>query len=86
ISPFYCSFCGSCEAGCPRGVEISTVNRALMYAEGGYRDISLARSTYAELSPQATAAACIDCEGCTARCVNGLDIAAKMDRARAVLA
>ena len=86
IAPFYCSFCGSCEAGCPRGVEISTVNRALMYAEGGYRDISLARSTYAELSPQATAAACIDCEGCTARCVNGLDIAAKMDRARAVLA
>jgi hypothetical protein len=85
ISPFYCNFCGSCEAGCPRGVEISTINRALMYAEGGYRDISLARATCAELPQQATAAACADCEGCTARCVNGLDIAAKMDRARAVL-
>ena len=86
IAPFYCSFCGSCEAGCPRGVEISTVNRALMYAEGGYRDLSLARETYTELPPQATAAACIDCEGCTARCVNGLNISAKMGRARAVLA
>jgi predicted aldo/keto reductase-like oxidoreductase len=85
IAPFYCNFCGSCEAGCPGGVEISTVNRALMYAEGGYRDISLARVTYAELPQQTTAAACVGCEGCAARCVNGLDIAAKMNRARAVL-
>jgi predicted aldo/keto reductase-like oxidoreductase len=85
IAPYYCSFCGSCEGGCPRGVEISTVSRALMYAEGGYRDLSLARATYAELPRQATAAACIDCTGCTARCVSGLDIAAKMERARDVL-
>jgi uncharacterized protein len=85
IAPFYCNFCGSCEAGCPRGVEISTVNRALMYAEGGYRDLPLARATYAELPPRATAAACVDCAACAARCVSGLDIAAKMDRARVVL-
>ena len=85
IAPFYCNFCGACEAGCPRGVEISTVNRALMYAEGGYRNISLARSTYAELPRQLTAAACVGCEGCTARCVNGLDIAARMERAWSVL-
>jgi len=86
IAPYYCSFCGSCEAGCPRGVEISTVNRALMYAEGGYGDISLARTTYAELPPMATAAICGECDGCTARCRNGLDIAAKMNHARALLA
>jgi predicted aldo/keto reductase-like oxidoreductase len=86
IAPFYCTFCGSCEAGCPRGVEISTVNRALMYAEGGYRDLSLARATYAELPHQSTAAACGDCAGCAARCVNGLNIQTKMDRARGVLA
>ena len=85
IAPFYCTFCGNCESGCPRGVEISTVNRALMYAEGGYHDLSLARATYAELPQQAAAAACADCAGCAARCVNGLDIAAKMDRAREVL-
>jgi predicted aldo/keto reductase-like oxidoreductase len=85
IDSFYCTFCGTCETGCPRGVEISTVNRALMYAEGGYRDISLARATYAELPEQATAVVCIDCEGCAARCVNGLNIAAKMARARTVL-
>jgi predicted aldo/keto reductase-like oxidoreductase len=86
IAPFYCSFCGTCEGGCPRGVEISTVNRALMYAEGGYHDISLARSTYAELPQTASASTCTYCEGCAARCINGLDIAAKMERARTVLA
>ena len=86
IAPFYCSFCGTCEAGCSRGVEISTINRALMYAEGGYRDLSLARATYAELPRQAMAASCLGCEGCTARCVNGLDIAVKMERARTMLA
>jgi predicted aldo/keto reductase-like oxidoreductase len=86
IAPFYCSFCGACEAGCHRGVEISTVNRSLMYAEGGYRDISLARATYAELPRQATAAVCADCEVCAARCVNGLNISAKMERARGLLA
>jgi predicted aldo/keto reductase-like oxidoreductase len=86
IAPFYCSFCGSCESECPRGVEISTINRALMYAEGGYRDIFLAKATYAEIPEQATAATCVDCERCAARCVNRLDIAAKMERARTVLA
>jgi aryl-alcohol dehydrogenase-like predicted oxidoreductase len=86
ITPYYCSFCGTCEGGCARGVEISTVNRALMYAEGGYCNISLARSTYADIPLSATAAACIDCDGCTAHCINGLDIAKKMERARKVLA
>jgi len=86
IAPFYCNFCGSCEAGCPLGVEISTVNRALMYAEGSYRDMDLARATYAELPRQATATVCSGCGICSARCVNGLDISAKMARARTVLA
>ena len=85
IAPLYCHFCGGCEGGCPAGVEISTVNRSLMYAEGGYRNLPLARSTYAELPHAASAAACVDCRGCSARCSNGIDIAAKMERARAVL-
>jgi uncharacterized protein len=86
IAAYYCSFCGSCEGSCPRGVEISAVNRSLMYAEGGYRDLTLARATYAELPLPATAAACVDCLSCSARCKNGIDIPAKMERARAVLA
>jgi len=85
VEPYFCTLCGSCESGCPRGVEISTVNRALMYAEGGYRDPHLARATYREIPAPVTAAACLDCSACTARCVNGLDIAAKMARARQIL-
>ena len=30
----YCGHCGKCEETCPLGVEISTINRSLMYAEG----------------------------------------------------
>jgi uncharacterized protein len=86
VEPYFCTLCGSCEKGCPRGVEISTINRALMYADGGYRSPALARETYREIRPQATASACIDCSSCRARCVNGLDIAAKMARARNLLA
>jgi uncharacterized protein len=86
VEPFYCTLCGSCEKGCPRGVEISTVNRALMYAEGGYRSPELARETLREIPRQATAMACLDCGSCQARCVNGLNIPAKMAQARNLLA
>jgi hypothetical protein len=85
VAGFYCDLCGTCEGTCPKGVEISTVNRSLMYAEG-YRDRGLALSTYAEIPASASANACLDCPVCTARCAKGLNIAAKMERARTVLA
>ena len=64
------------------GVEISVVNRALMYAEG-YRDRALAQATFQEAS---AASRCVTCEECVARCVNGLKIAEKMRRARSLFA
>jgi predicted aldo/keto reductase-like oxidoreductase len=81
VQPYYCQLCGACEGSCPHGVEISTVNRSLMYAEG-YRSPELAISTYEEIPPGAAAAACLDCAGCVARCGKGLDISARMERAR----
>ena len=81
VRPYYCALCGACEGSCPRGVEISTVNRSLMYAEG-YRSHELALATYREIPRGAAAAACLDCTGCVARCDQGLDISAKMERAR----
>jgi predicted aldo/keto reductase-like oxidoreductase len=56
-----------------------------MYAEA-YRCEALARSTYREIPASASASACLECGRCTARCVNGLDISAKMARARETLA
>ena len=85
VASRYCHMCGTCEKTCPRGVAISVVNRSLMYAEA-YRSAELARATYDEIPSSASASACIDCSRCTARCVNGLDVAAKMARARELMA
>jgi predicted aldo/keto reductase-like oxidoreductase len=85
VQPYYCALCGVCEGSCPQGVEISTVNRALMYAEG-YRSRELALATYREIPRRADAAACLECSGCVAGCVKGLDISAKMGRARQLFA
>jgi hypothetical protein len=84
IAGFYCDLCGTCEGSCPRGVEISTINRSLMYAEG-YRSRELARSTYREVPQAVSASACLDCPVCSASCVKGLNISAKMRQARAML-
>lgn len=81
---FYCDLCGTCEVTCPNGVEISTINRSLMYAEG-YRSRELALSTYSEIPVSNSAAACLDCTDCVASCAKGLNIAAKMQRARTLL-
>src|SRR5271157_1115506 len=82
IDRTYCRLCARCEPTCPEGVGISVVNRALMYAEG-YGEYSLGKATFEEA---ASTAACTTCTECVARCVNGLDIAAKVRRARSLFA
>jgi hypothetical protein len=84
VKPYYCHLCGKCEGTCPIGVEISTINRSLMYAEG-YGNHELALATYREIPASASALACFDCSNCVAHCVNGLNIRAKMVRARELL-
>jgi uncharacterized protein len=85
VKHYYCHLCGECESTCPKGVAISTINRCLMYKEG-YKETRLARSTYYEIPASVSASACLSCPDCVARCVNGLDIAKKMDKARRLLA
>jgi predicted aldo/keto reductase-like oxidoreductase len=85
VQPYYCHLCGKCEDTCPAGVEIGTINRSLMYAEG-YKSRELALSTYRDIPLSASATACLDCSGCVARCVHGLDIPSKMEKARKLLA
>jgi predicted aldo/keto reductase-like oxidoreductase len=84
IQPYYCHLCGDCEATCPKGVAISTINRCLMYTEA-YKSSELARATYEEIPLHSSASACLDCSDCAARCVHGLDIAAKMKQARKLM-
>jgi aryl-alcohol dehydrogenase-like predicted oxidoreductase len=82
IDSFYCRLCARCEPTCPKGVGISVVNRALMYAEG-YREYALARATFDEARG---AGRCSTCTACVARCVHGLDIAGKMRKAESFFA
>jgi len=85
VESYYCGYCGKCEETCPLGVDISTINRSLMYAEG-YRNREFALATYRELPRSASAVACLDCQACLTKCARGLDIPAKMARARKLLA
>jgi uncharacterized protein len=85
VDGFYCRLCAKCEPTCKRKVAVSTVNRSLMYLES-YGSMELARSTYDEIGSAASASVCLDCDECTARCVHGLDIASKMQRARTFFA
>lgn len=85
LRPHYCHLCGKCETDCPSSVAISTINRCLMYAEA-YKNMELARSTYNDIHFSASPSACLNCPICVAKCVNGLDIAAKMKRAVKLLA
>ena len=85
ISPYYCQLCGRCEGLCSRGVAISDINRCLMYAEA-YGSLDLAVDTYREIPTRASLKACLDCSECTASCVNGINIPAKLERARQLLA
>ncbi|HEO71357.1 MAG TPA: hypothetical protein ENN80_08840 [Candidatus Hydrogenedentes bacterium] len=77
----YCRRCNACSDTCPYGVDIATVNRSLMYAEG-YRDVELACATYAEIPRAASLAACGACSVCTARCVCQVDIPSQIKRAQ----
>ena len=85
IDKSYCRMCDQCADTCPKGVAISDNMRFLMYAEG-YGDLELGRSHYRSLSTTETAAACMDCTKCVAKCVNGLAIAERMRLAHTMLA
>lgn len=85
IESSYCRRCGACLATCPQGVNLVAVGRCLMYADG-YGDLQLARMTHAEIAPAASTSVCRGCEACTAKCIYGLDLATRMNRARTLFA
>ena len=71
--PFYCRDCRTCVASCPRKVEIPTLMRAYMYAEG-YRNHIQARMTVAELPDHCGLKVCQNCSSCSATCRYGINI------------
>ena len=64
--------CGACASSCPKGVPISDVLRARMYA-ADYGDLELGRETYAALG--AGAQDCLSCADRSCACPHGIPIA-----------
>ncbi len=85
IDPYYCHACGACTETCPYGVDIPTINRCLMYAEG-YHDRENALAAYAEIPRDRSLAACDSCAICTAGCVRNVRVEDQIRRARELFA
>ncbi len=77
--------CTGCQDQCPMGVEVCDINRCVGYADG-YGDLRLARENYDMLPARKRADVCGDCDECVVKCVHGLDLAAKIRRARELFA
>jgi predicted aldo/keto reductase-like oxidoreductase len=71
----YCQGCGRCMKQCPAGLPIPDLMRAYMYAYG-YRQPALARSLVASL--ELPDRICEDCSSCAVECLNGWNIAGKI--------
>ncbi|MBC8417276.1 MAG: aldo/keto reductase [Desulfobacterales bacterium] len=71
--PLYCQQCRSCISSCLQAVEIPTLMRAYMYAEG-YGNLIHAGLTLDSLPAGKGLAACRNCETCTAVCRHGIGI------------
>ena len=76
--PFYCQQCRACISSCPHNVEIPTLMRAYMYAEG-YGDPFQAQLAIDELPRERNLTFCEGCPTCTAICPNGIDIRERLD-------
>jgi len=85
ISSVYCKMCSYCNGVCPNGVKVQDINRFLMYYEG-YGDYYLGQNSYRSFIPKEMAQACLDCESCKIKCVNGLNVKEKMIRAYSIFA
>lgn len=80
IDKEFCRMCGACQGYCPDDVNISEINRCVMYSDA-YKDYELAISNYNDIQKQAKLDKCVNCNQCSVSCTYGLDIQAKMNRA-----
>jgi predicted aldo/keto reductase-like oxidoreductase len=81
IKPLYCRMCGHCEGQCAQGLPVADVLRFLMYAEG-YGQFAMAREQFQSLPAEVAAVRCGSCTGCTVKCPNGVQVAARLHRAQ----
>jgi len=81
----YCIMCGKCLSTCGNLVNITTVNRALMYSEG-HRNFKKGRGTYHALSTEESGLSCVSCTAPTCKCARSIKIAERMKLAHSLFA
>jgi predicted aldo/keto reductase-like oxidoreductase len=69
----YCQNCRACVPQCPHNVEVPSLMRATMYAEG-YGNLSQAEFTLGILPEDRGLAACRGCSDCRVDCRNGMQV------------
>lgn len=72
-NPLYCQNCRSCISSCPKEVEIPSLMRAYMYAEG-YGNLLHAEMTAEVLPEDKGLKTCAECSTCAASCQYGIKI------------
>ncbi len=79
----FCRQCRGCLASCPHDVDIPTLMRTHMYA-AQYSNFHHARATLESIPKSGALSACTDCESCTAKCVNSVDIPRKIEELKLI--
>ena len=79
----YCLQCNKCVSTCPTGVDIPTLMRTHMYA-ACYSNFYQARDALNDIPKGKGLDACTFCETCTAKCVNAVNIARRIDELKAI--
>lgn len=85
IKYHYCTMCGQCLSTCGNLVNITTINRALMYSEG-HRNFEKGCETYRALSAEESGLSCVSCTAPNCKCANSIKIAERMKRAHTLFA
>ncbi len=80
-----CRLCDICLPQCPNNVQLSDINRSVMYADG-YQDPDLAATNYSDIPAAHNLSQCESCDTCPVQCRFGLDINANLARARELFA
>jgi len=81
IGSEYCRMCGGCEGQCRYGLPVADINRYLMYAEN-YGEFGLGRDHFRVLPTALRDVRCDNCEACTVKCRNGVQVAERLTRAQ----
>lgn len=85
LTPLYCRMCGTCDGSCPKGLPVADVIRYVSYAEG-YGQYAMAREQFLTLPAHLQQVRCEDCETCSVKCPQGVNVFARVSRAQELFA